>query len=285
MYNYRSERNDRFYTDLACERRRADGYSGGVDYQKTVCTIGSWERVRVKNEEGEAEIARPVGTYDTLNLPRLDTLDEELLYDAREEIAKRLCIICTESSVIPARILVVGFGNAALTPDSVGPKTAMRVKPTLHISRQDSTAFAMLECSEIAVLRPEVTAHTGLNSVDTVRQVCRSVRPDLVIAVDAISTASPHRLGSTVQICNTGLFPGGVGNLNTPITASAVGVPVIGIGVPTVIDARLLGKIGEPDKAFAEPFLVSPREVDEITDNAADIIGQAINQAFGLCPI
>ena len=284
MYNYKNAKQDGFYTDLACERRKCTEETEGVSYQKTRCPVGFWERVVVKDENGEREIGRPVGIYDTLTLARIDRLDEELVYDAREEVAKRLCRLLSESDIIPGRILVVGFGNRELTPDSIGAKTATRVKPTLHISRFDPGAFEALDCSEIAVLTPDVCVHSGLNSADTVRDICRSLRPDVVIAIDAISTSSPQRLGSTVQICNTGIFPGGVGNLAAPITASLVGAPVIGIGVPTVIDARAFCSSGF-DTALGETYLVSPREIDEITDGAAEIIGEAINQAFGISPI
>ena len=284
MYNYRTEIKRGFYTDLACERRRASGESSGIEYKKRSALIGTWERVRVKDECGAEEIERPVGTYDTLTLPRLDTLDDELIYDAREEVAKALCTICTENGIFPARILVAGFGNRELTPDSVGPKSATRVKPTLHISRYDSHSFEMLECSEIATVCPDVSAHSGLSSADTVAAICKMLTPDLLIAIDSISTLSTERLGRSIQISNTGIFPGGIGNLSAPITKERMGLPVIGIGVPTVIDARLLGSIGEGGTRFCEPYLVAPREADEITDNAAVIIGDAINQAFGLCP-
>lgn len=285
MYNYRIETDDGIYTDLACERRRAYEESESVEYRKSSCPIGTWERVRVKDERGEAEIGRPIGVYDTLNLPRLDTLDDELIYDAVEEVARRLCAICTEYRIIPAKILVVGFGNRELTPDSIGPKTAARVKPTLHISRYDKISFALLECSEIAVVSPGVCAHSGLNSVEMIKSLCDTLYPDLIIAVDAISTASPDRLGKTVQISSTGIFPGGIGNLSSPVTAEVLGAPVIGIGVPTVIDARLFGNIGDLAGRFKEAMLVAPREIDEITDRAAEIIGDAINQAFGLCAL
>lgn len=284
MYNYRFRLQDGIYTDLACERRSCAHTTENVDYQRISCPVGSWERVRVKDEEGEKAIGRPKGVYDTLNLPRLDTLDEEFIYDAVEELAKRLCVLCTEDGIIPGRILVVGFGNKELTPDSTGPKTAIRVKPTLHISRYDKNAFLMLDCSEIAVFTPDVSASTGLNSLETVKSLVKELCPDLIIAVDSISTASPERLGRTVQISNTGIFPGGIGNLAAPVTYSELGVPVIGIGVPTVIDARLFGNMNGEGK-FGEPLLVSPREIDEITDVAARIIADAINQAFGLSEI
>ncbi len=286
MYNYYAKNefeNAEQYTDLASERRRADTDVDGIDFKEIPCRVGVWDRVKVKNEIGARFIGRPVGSYYTLNLERLDLFDEEGLLDVQEAIAKRLCGICDENAIIPARILVVGFGNERLTPDSFGPKCATRVKPTLHISRYDENAFEELECSEIAVFCPGVPAIYGMESAESTRQICEAIAPDVVFALDAISTRSQQRLGASIQISDTGIFPGGVGNLRVPITKETMGVPVIGIGVPTVMDLRAFGINQHGSKRMTgSPLFVSPREIDEITDNAAEVIGGAINQAFGL---
>ena len=286
MYNYyaTSDCEDvQGYTDLASERRRADSSLEGVDFKQIACQVGVWDRVKIRNEVGARLIGRPIGTYDTLNLERLDLFDEEGLLDVQEAIAKRLCSICDENAIIPARILVVGFGNEKLTPDSFGPKCATRVKPTLHISRYDEDTFEELECSEIAVFCPGVPALSGMESAESTRQICEVTNPDVIFAIDAISTRSQLRLGASIQLSDTGIFPGGVGNLRIPITKETMGVPVIGIGVPTVMDLRAFG-IGRQDskRTRSSPLFVSPREIDEITDNAAEVVGGAINQAFGL---
>lgn len=287
MYNYYSTSDDTssesFYTDLASERRRADSSIEGVDFKQFACSVGIWDRVKIRSDVGAKVIGRPMGTYDTLNTERLDLFDEEGLLDVQEAIAKRLCSICDENAIIPARILVVGFGNEKLTPDSLGPKCATRVKPTLHISRYDEDLFDDLECSEIAVFCPGVPALYGMESAESTRQICKAIEPDVIFALDAISTHSQQRLGASIQLSDTGIFPGGMGNLRTPITKETMGCPVIGIGVPTVMDLRAFG-ISRQDsrKTRISPLFVSPREIDEITDNAAEIIAGAINQAFGL---
>lgn len=281
-YNYGAGKSDGVYTDLALERRRADLSESGVEYTKELCPPGTWERVRITSEAGAKSIGRPRGIYDTLTLPRLDVADDDVLYDAQEEVAKRLCSICDDISVLPGRILVVGLGNIKVTADSVGTKSATRVKPTMHIREYDEDFFDELECSEIAVLCPGVPAITGMDTATTVRSVCEGIVPDVIIAIDSITTRSRTRLGNTIQICDSGVFPGGMGNLRTPITRGAIGVPVIGIGVPTVIDSRLFSERTRISEFDFEPLFISPREIDEITDNAAMIIGGAINQAFGL---
>lgn len=281
-YNYKVGICDGTYTDLALERRRADLSEVGVEYKKELCPPGAWERVRVTSEAGAKSIGRPCGVYDTLTMPRLDTADDDVLYDAQEEVARRLCSMCDDISVLPGRILVVGLGNIGVTADSVGVKSATRVKPTMHIREYDEDFFDELECSEIAVLCPGVPAITGMDTATTVRAVCEGIAPDVILAIDSITTRSRTRLGNTIQICDTGVFPGGMGNLKMPITRATVGVPVIGIGVPTVIDSRLFGSQTRISEFDFEPLFISPREIDEITDNAAMIIGGAINQAFGL---
>lgn len=278
-YYYEEERSGRdFYTDLASERHKADTRSDGIEYEKHDCTVGEWERIRITGEEGERAVMRPMGIYDTLHTDRLDLLCEDELCDAKEEMTRRLCTLFDECGIFPGRILVVGFGNKNLTADSVGPKSADRVKPTLHISEFEPELFDELDCSEIIVYTPAVPSVTGMDSSDCVRSLCERLTPDAVIAIDSIKTSSVERLGSCFQLSTTGLFPGGVGNLHSPITKASMGCPVIGIGVPTVIDCRAL----MPDKTYFSPLFISPREIDEITNSAALVIGGAVNQAFGL---
>ena len=285
MYNFfheNEEHKKHLYTDLAYERGHACKNKLGLEFIKTHAPIGTWEHLKVKDEDAAKSIDRPCGIYSTLNLMQLDLLDEEDISDATEEVAKRLCIICDDIAVMPAKILIVGLGNERLTPDTVGPKTASLIKPTLHISEYDKALFESLECSEIAVLRPDVTVHTGMESFEIIKATCASLSPSVIIAIDSIMTRSKERLGSTIQISDTGIFPGGIGNLKSAITRSTMGIPVIGIGVPTVMDLRCEKEENE-DFSSKGIFYVSPREIDEITDTAAKIISGAINQAFGFC--
>ncbi len=273
------ERN--LYTDLAVERRRIDTDIRGVEYTSSECEVGVWECIRIYSEEGARSIGRPCGNYCTLNIGRMDLISEDEIDDSSEEVAKRLCEIVDNLGVIPERILVAGLGNKNLTPDSVGPKTAEIVKPTLHIKDFDEEMFFSLGCSEIAVIMPSVSALSGLDSSEIIKGVCRRIMPDLIIAVDAIATSSVERLGTTVQISDTGIFPGsGVGNSRTAINENTMGAPTIAIGVPTVIDFRAFENGKKSDTAM----LVAPKEIDEITSIAARIIGGAINQAFGISP-
>ena len=280
-YEERKESYAEFYTDLAIERRRADTKLDGVEYRSSECDGGIWECVRVYSEAGAKSIGRPFGRYDTLNTGRMDLLSEERIDNAVEAVCKKLCELFDRCVISPERILAVGLGNRNLTPDSIGPKAAEKIKPTMQIKEFDEDMFYALECSEIAVLTPGVFSESGLDSAEIVKGVARQILPDAIIAIDAIATRSVERLGSTVQISDTGIFPGsGIGNSRMPLNFESIGVPVISIGVPTVIDSRIFAGVSE--KPVGEPMLVAPREIDEITDVAARIIGEAINQAFGI---
>ena len=289
MRNYYTERKEKdiyMYTDLAIERRRANTDISGVEYKSSECAGGIWECVRILSDEGSKSIGRPCGHYDTLNTGRLDLLGEDEIDDATEEVARKLCEVVDGVSAVADRILIVGLGNRNLTPDSVGPKTASVIKPTLHIKDFDEEMFEALSCSEIAVFCPGVSAESGLDSCDIIKSVSKKVMPDIIIAVDSIATRSEERLGSSIQISDTGLFPGsGVGNHRSALNEDTVGVPVISIGVPTVIDSRVFGMRDEKSVNFkGEAMLVSPKEIDEITTVSSRIIGGAINQAFGISP-
>ncbi len=272
-------------SDLALERRKADTDIAGVEYRKERADIGFWEKLRITSEEGARSIDRPMGIYDTLTLPRICELDCDEIDDAKNEVAKGLCRICDACEINPERILVVGLGNSELTPDAIGAFSAREVAPTMHIKREDRQLFYSLECSEIAVITPGVTAKSGLDAAQVAASVCEWLRPDVVFAIDALAAGSPSRLGTTVQICSTGIQPGsGVGNGRLEISQSTLGVPVVAIGVPTVINSQLFvvenGEARAPKKS--EGMFLCPRFIDETVKKAAKIIGGGINQAFGL---
>lgn len=271
-------------SDLATERRKADIALPGIEFQEERSGIFGWERLRITSSEGAASIGRPIGCYDTLTIPRADTLDDDEIMDAANEVAKELCLMMDRLDVIPDRLLIVGLGNRELTTDSVGPRAAEMIHPTMHIKELDRSTFSDLECSELAVSIPGVMAQSGMEAIDTVLGICDRIAPDAVIAIDSLASASGERLGTTIQISDTGIFPGsGIGNNRRPIAESALGIPVIAIGIPTVISTRMLfADIEETDRKKISDMFVSPREIDSIADSAAKIIATGINQAFGI---
>ena len=273
-------RGARFNSDLACERGRARTCEG-LTFKKECATIGEWERIEVTSVEGERCIGRPVGCYDTLHLPPLSDMDTIDIEDTVEEVSRELINLCREKRIFPTRVLVIGLGNRNLTPDSIGPKTAELVNATMHISRADKAMFDELKCSEIAIIAPSVRNSNGIDTPDMVAGLAERICPTLVIAIDALAARSPKRLGSTIQFCDTGIHPGsGVGFHDKGIDEDLMGAPVIAIGVPTVIDSKLL--VEGDGGGLTTNMLVCPKEIDITTDIAAKIISGAINQAFGL---
>ena len=279
---YHERKGEKDYTDLAIERHAGLPSAEGVEYKSRECGVGIWETVRIYNSDGEESLGRRIGRYHTLSTGRLDLLSEDEIEDLCEEIAKMLCCTVDSLNCIPERMLVVGLGNAKLTPDSFGSRAAETVKPTLHIRNFDERMFHALECSEIAVICPGVSADTGVDSLEIIRGVSKRICPDIIIAIDALATEDEARLGSTVQISDAGLYPGGgVGNSAHALTEEAIGIPIISIGIPTVIDSRAFKK-EERKRSIGESMLVSPREIDDIITVGARIVGGAINQAFGI---
>lgn len=271
-------------SDLALERKRADTELQGVEYRVDYGGIGTWERIRISSEEGAHSIGRPMGHYDTLTLPRMDTLDAQETDDAVEEMARELCRITEHAGAHPERILVIGLGNPTLTPDSVGTRSAEMVRPTMHIAEDDPALMAALDCSEIAVITPGVRPCSGISTESYVKGIVSATTPDMVIAVDSMAAGSPSRLGSTVQICDTGIHPGsGMRRRKDALNSETLGVPVIAIGVPTVIHADLLVREHAELRAASEGerMFVSPTEIGAIVQSAARIISGGINQAFG----
>ncbi len=271
---YQTDKSKEHLSDLACERGRVDTGADGVEFTRIESGGFVWEKVKITGEDGVRRLNRPLGSYYTLHLGTLDALGEDGIADAKEEVARELCSLFDQRQISPSRLLVVGLGTATLTPDSIGPKTASLVEATMH-------CIETSECSKIAVCTPDVTSKTGLAAFDTVAGICGRIHPDAIIAVDSLACTSHSRLGSSIQLSDTGIFPGsGVGNGTHPINEGTTGIPVVAIGTPTILRATVVTDEtdGEP---CLEKMLVCPRQIDAITDAAARIIAGGINQAFG----
>ena len=278
MQCYKRDDNGRFDSDLAMERRKASTFVDGVDYKRDVCLGGVWERLKITSEAGVKNVGRPIGLYDTLTIPRMDTIMPDDLEDAKDEVARELCRMCDLCDVSVERILVVGLGNRDLTPDAIGPAAAKEVDATMHLREEDEEMFETMGCSEICVLCPDVTSNSGMKSAEIVKSVVDAIKPTVVFAIDSLAARSGERLGSTIQVSSTGIIPGtGVGHSGTKIDEELLGVPVIAIGIPTVMSTKVL--TGE-DKGS---FFVSPNGINKIVKNGGKIIGGGINQAFGIC--
>lgn len=200
--------------------------------------------VRIETENGAKMMKKPVGTYVTFEAPNLSVPDEEYHSEIAEELAKHLMKflknVCKDEK--DYSILVVGLGNRKVTPDALGPYVADNLNITRHIVREYGK-YAMGEdlVNLISAIVPGVMGQTGMETVEIIRGVAKETKPDVIIVVDALAARSSKRLNRTIQIADTGINPGsGVGNHRNAITKETVGVPVIAIGVPTVVDAATI---------------------------------------------
>lgn len=201
--------------------------------------------VRIDTENGAKIMKKPVGTYVTLEAPDLSVPDEEYHSEVAMELAAVLRgflqrIIRIENKDYSA--LVVGLGNRKVTPDALGPNVVDNLNITRHVVKEyGKYAMGEEDVRLISAIVPGVMGQTGMESVEIIRGIVKETRPDIIIAIDALAARSSKRLNRTIQITDTGINPGsGVGNHRNAITKDTVGVPVVAIGVPTVVDAATI---------------------------------------------
>lgn len=222
--------------------------------------------VTVINENGAEAIGKPVGKYITCAVPSF--VNDCDIFDGRiDRIASILKTLIPENA---ESVLVAGVGNLDITADALGPKTNNYVLATRHIAGNGGMFNDFFSVSSIST---GVLGDTGVESAEIVKGIASAVNPDFIIAVDALAASSADRLGSTVQLSNTGIAPGsGVGNHRYEISEKTIGVPVVSIGIPTVVSTDIIsGRHNE------EPMFVTPREIDRVIDLGAKLIGMSIN--------
>jgi len=229
-------------------------------------------QVVILDPRGERALGKPAGAYYTLELPRFFGRGEEGFPAAVEALAELLRRCLGGRRVSSA--LIAALGNPAITPDALGPCCADFVLVTRHLKERGEAGFSEL-CST-ALCRPGVLGSTGVESAEQLRLLCRRLRPDCVIAVDALAGCEPARLCRTVQVCDSGIAPGsGVGNDRAALSRESLGVPVVAVGVPTVIDASHFS-----EEASLRGLFVCPRGIDGIVRSAGRLIGCAIDLAL-----
>lgn len=284
-------------TDLALEAledlRRNGSESDGIEWNEEKIRGLNLDRVRVKNEAGERLSGKPRGSYFTLEVGKIWLADEEAF---RERVYALRDLLREAAGTKPRSVLVAGLGNRAITADAVGPEAVKNLIITRHIRAVSPAMFRDLGLTELSAVTPGVLGQTGIESADVIKGVSRAVAPELVVAVDALCAREWKRLVTTVQLSDAGIRPGsGVGNERPEITRESLGVPVISIGVPTVVDAATLatdvlrdyaGTNASPEKlreSFGKTelnFFVTPKETDQIIKLLGALIGYAVNLAW-----
>lgn len=269
-----------YRTDLAVENVQYNGQDvQGYLIQEEVHPPCKMELVEICSEEASRQFGKPIGKYATVSFPPFsDSI-------SRSEPGIGLISQCL-TEMLPQKgcVLVMGLGNRGLTADALGPKAADRILATRHIQRELARVAGIDDLRPVAVCSPGVLGETGMETAEILVSLVKEIQPQAVIAIDALAAADIHRMGCTVQITDAGIAPGsGVGNSRPQLDEKTVGVPVIGIGVPTVVDARtmaaqLLGKEQPPEPEI--PLTVTAREIDLLVNRAAAVVAKAVNQSL-----
>lgn len=273
-------------TDLAVEAREIAGEDvSGVDFIRYSENGLDISRLEVKTRKAQQQLGKEEGTYITVELPSLTdnfTETDERLVTIGKEIRRLL--------PVNGLVLVVGLGNPEITPDSLGPKTSSRVLATRHISGEIARSTGLDRLRPVAVMATGVTGQTGIETGEYILSIVKRIKPNAVVVIDALASRRLERLGCTLQISDTGISPGaGVGNHRTKINKDTIGVPVIAIGVPTVVDATtfasdLLSENAQVNNRRITPqgrqMVVIPREIDLLTERASRLIAFALNGAL-----
>lgn len=294
-------------TDLALEAQElyrenaaAESAINGVETDISQTGNVSVTKIRITNENGASALGKPVGTYVTVEAPDLKFNEEDY------ETACRLAADAIREMLSPKPeqvTLVVGLGNREVTPDALGPAAVDRLMITTHMKKH-MPEYLGDSIGGVCAIIPGVLGTTGLESSEIVGGVVKEAKPDAVIAIDALAARSPDRLSTTIQIGNTGIRPGaGIGNRRGGLSEEALGVPVIAIGVPTVIDASTIvqdtvfqivqaieeSKLPEQDREMLiaktlsqsiDQMMVTPKDIDLIIERAAKTVANSINLAL-----
>lgn len=277
-------------TDLAVEAREIAGEEiNGVDFREFNENGMEISRLTVKTQRAGQILHKEKGTYITIELPPLT--------DNFSNTDSRLVTIGKEiRRLLPVNglVLVCGLGNVQITPDALGPKTSGQVLATRHITGELARSTGLDKLRPVAVLTTGVTGQTGIETGEYLLSICKKIKPTAIIVVDALASRRLERLGCTLQISDTGISPGaGVGNHRTKINCETMGVPVIAVGVPTVVDAATMANdlLNVKDEHTAEnlkqrltpqgrKMVVTPKEIDLLIDRASRLISMSINFAL-----
>lgn len=309
MYNFR--------TDLALERK--DIYQK-VNNLKQIDGVESTEeeinenlkvtRVKIINQNGEKALGKLVGNYVTIDVKKLKIAEEEDIQKASDVVANELRKIIDIHTDKMGDILVVGLGNIYVTPDALGPKVINEIDVTRHIIKY-LPQYIEEGTRPVSAISPGVLGTTGIETVEILKGIVDNVQPKLLIVIDALASRSIERISSTIQISDTGIVPGaGVGNTRQEISKQTLNIPVVSIGIPTVVELATLVSDGIDifidrlqDKAESNEYLnklqqndkyeevkealnvgdynmiVTPKEIDDLIENMKDIVARGINFA------
>ncbi len=310
MYNFR--------TDMAVERNEiykkqnslAEEIDGIENANKIIKDI-EISKVKITNENGANALGKPVGNYITLDVKEIKNADEERIEEIAEIMADELRNVIREHVSDTDDILVVGLGNRYVTPDALGPKVVPKIEVTRHILEYMPKIMPE-DTRPVSAISPGVLGITGIETMEILNGIVQNIKPKMLIVIDALATRKLERISSSIQIADTGIVPGaGVNNARKEISINTLGIPVIAIGIPTVVDLATitndcinifienlqqkamsnstLNELKEKDnyeeiKEALIPkdynMIVTPKEIDKLIDNMSEIVARGINKSM-----
>ena len=304
------EKNQLSY-DLAIEshdllRGAHGGEIAGVSVEQEDFSQGEVKTVKILTEEGAHKMKKPIGTYITISSPALMINNRRQHQELMEVIAQKLNSICPLNK--QDLVLVAGLGNRRATPDALGPRLSDKILATRHLHGR--VPEEILEgVRPVATLAPGVLGVTGIETAEMIKAIVKLIKPHLLIVCDALAAGDVSRIGSTIQISDAGINPGaGLGNERTQVNQATIGIPVVAVGVPTVVNGVVLAhnilesfleqlqntphfaqisedippiiferSIKETIKPYSNNLTVTPKEIDDLIENAANVIAQSIS--------
>ena len=254
--------------------------------------------VKIMTENGAKTMHKPIGTYITMEMPNLVLEDDEYHMEVAKKLAENIRqLLNVEGETYVA--LVVGLGNREVTPDALGPLAVENLNITRHIIKEYGDCALQTKAHSVSAITPGVMAQTGMETYEIVKGVVDMTSPDVVFVIDALAARNTKRLNRTIQITDTGILPGsGVGNHRNEISKETLGVPVIAIGVPTVVDAativrdtmeNILSTLDKEDQyEFMQDVIaphlygmfVTPKDIDEAIEKIGITLAEGLNHLF-----
>lgn len=307
-----------FRTDMAIERNDIYKKQNNIENQIDGIVTENEEkenikisRVKILNEQGEKALAKPKGDYVTLDVKNIKTVDEEGIQKISEILGDELRKIIKKHISDTEDILVVGLGNLYVTPDALGPKVVPNIEVTRHILQYIPSAMPK-DTRPVSAVSPGVLGVTGIETMEILKGIVDNIKPKMLIVIDALATRSIERISSSIQLADTGIVPGaGVGNTRKEISIKTLGIPVLALGIPTVVDLAsitndcidlfieslqqkamsndYLNKLREKDnyeeiKEALIPkeynMIVTPKEIDKLIENMSQIVAKGINMSL-----
>lgn len=251
-------------------------------------------RVRITNKEGEKALDRKIGNYITIDIKKVNNITTEKEEKIIDVFSNELKNIIEKNADPKDEVLIVGLGNLYATPDSLGSKVVQNIEITRHIKIYLPNAIDP-NTRSVSAITPGVLGTTGVETVEIVKGIVDNIKPKLVIAIDSLCSKNIDRINKSIQISDTGIVPGGgVGNKQEELSKDTLGIPVIGVGVPTVLDAATIvidtlnscqinvseNEIVEKMKLNNFNFIVTPKEIDSLIESMSAIVSEGINMSL-----